>query len=229
MSNELQTLQNLPCETSGVSSVSGSGSFLPRLQFFSGRNQQVTQGLIGVNRFGLIRAGEDKPEDLGGTVDVLVLAARTKAMDLSTDPMTVVYDAKEVNGKPTGRFAEIMAMSKSEDEDVRTKAMWGPEFLFWLPDSNVYATMLFGTASARIQAGNVRNRLRQACTLYPVTIDTRKNGKGFVWTVQSGKVCARQFEIPAIEEITAQVEPFLSQKDSIGAVKATAAAEADER
>ena len=100
MSNELVTLnlEQLPSTQVGTNEqfadLTKGGDFIGRLQLYT-KGDAVNKGLIPPGHYG-IPVSKDEVEDLGVTVDVMPLARRPKALDMS-DPDAIInsYDRED--------------------------------------------------------------------------------------------------------------------------------------
>jgi hypothetical protein len=121
MSTDLVTvdLTQLPSTQLGsdeqFSEMSRSAGFLGRLQLFT-KGDAINEGLIPPGTYGIPELESIK---LGTQIDVLPLARRTKALDMSEQTPITVYDAK------SEQFLDIAARSGESD----SKCMYGTSFL----------------------------------------------------------------------------------------------------
>ncbi len=111
MSEEL-----IPLGDMGVSKYSddsafdsmSSGGFLPRLQLCGSSTTVVKEGKITQGHYALIK-GKDQLEDLTKEVNIVVLAWRPKAMEMTEDVVLSIYNPK------ASEFTRIA--EKSEESD----------------------------------------------------------------------------------------------------------------
>lgn len=189
-----------------ISDVLGSGSFLPRLQLFIANSAPVKKDKIPMNHYGLV-TGKDQIEDLGREVDVLLICYRVRAIDTSdTDNIRA---SSEIN---SDLFKEIQ--NKSDNEE-NSGCMYGPEFLFYVPKVQKFATTLFGSKSARNEARNTFTYKGKPCTLKSKLIETKK----FSWQAMLTTACSTPFDIPTKEEIVEVATNFLNPKEVVGSEK----------
>ena len=126
MSNELVTvnLEQLPSTQIGTddqfAELAKGGDFIGRLQLFT-KGEAVNKGLIPPGHYG-IPVSKDEVEDLGATVDVVPLARRPKALDMS-DPDAIInsYD------RTSDEFNRIAEASTDSD----SHCMYGVSFLVY--------------------------------------------------------------------------------------------------
>lgn len=178
--------------------VAQASGFLPRLQLFGGSSDAVKEGKIGVGRWGLV-SGKDQLEDMGAEVDVLVIAGRVKALDVSGEQIVTSYD------RNSETFKDIAARS----ETANSRCMFGPEFLVYVPKVKAFATVFLSSATARREARSLHARLRKAATFKANLI----TGKKHKWHGPVFTPCTTPFELPAPEAILDEAKKFLSPKD----------------
>lgn len=228
MSTALTTidLNQLPSTQLGsdeqFESMSRATGFLGRLQLYS-KNKEVSEGLIPPGHFG-IPDGE-KIAKLGPQIDILPLAKRLKALDLS-DKEAIVnnYDAN------SEEFQSIKARSEGADSGC----MYGTSFLVFERQSGRFLEYFFGTKSARPIAGDVAvflpltqadiDRKKAAGAdvsqmkphfAQPCTMKARlaKDKRGHSWHVPDVQPCSIPFtNLPAWETIVAEITKFLTAK-----------------
>ena len=150
MSNELTTVDfhQLPTTQIGDDNAfeeisKGSQEFLPRLQLYT-KGSAIDQGLITPGHWGI--PDNDDVTDLGPSVDILPLARRPKAIDLSdTEAIVTNYDV----GSET--FQEIMERSLESNSGC----MYGPSFLVWERSSGQFLEFFCGSKSTRSEAKKI--------------------------------------------------------------------------
>jgi len=198
MSNELVKLDDLGdlpvakySDDDWDAAASGS-AFLPRVQLMTSNAGLCKRGEFNTNHYALVR--DQKFDDLGKNVDVLVLVWRPKALD-TNDGVISVFDP---NDKEFERIQEKSLTVKNSN------CMFGPEFLIWIPKAATFATFFFGTKSARREAGNMKARLKK-----PATLGSQfcKN-KDFEWFAPEVSACSTPFDMPKKEELMAAIEQF---------------------
>lgn len=192
--------------------VAGASGFLPRLQLFGSSSDAVKEGKIGVAHWGVVR-GKDQLEDLGKETDILVIAGRAKALDIAQDTAVTSYD------RNSDTFKDIASRSSAQG----SKCMFGPEFLVYIPASKTYATLFLCSPTARRETRPLHSRLGKAATCKSHLIE----GKKFKWHGPVFVPCTTPFDIPPVDEITAEATKFLSP-DQKGPELA-AAAESEDR
>lgn len=180
-----------------------NSSFLPFVQICGGSTELVKEGKIAVGRYALIRS-KNSFEDLTNEVNCLPIAYRFKAMDFAGESPQSYYDPD------SKAFKEIQIRADTVKEP---KCAYGPEFLLWLPDQQTYATMLFGSKTARLVSPALRDLMteRKAATL---KVQLIRKGK-ISWHGPVVVPCSTPLDnAPEVEELMAQAERFANPKDS---------------
>jgi hypothetical protein len=118
-----------------------SADFLPRLQLFT-KGKAVNRKLVGPGNYG-IPESEEKVQDLGDRIDIIPLARRPKAIDM-TDNEAII-----VNYDPTSaEFQRIADTSLERD----SHCMYGPSFLVFERTQGLFVEFFCGNKSARSEA-----------------------------------------------------------------------------
>ncbi len=142
-------LSNLPTVQMGsddvYDSIAQSSSFLQRLQLYT-KGKPIDRKLIGPGRYGIPESA-DEITDLGESIDVIVLARRPKAVDMSdSDCIITSFDPDSVE------FKRIATKSAEKESNC----MYGPSFLV-VERNNWQRPLEFfcGTKSSRAEAKKI--------------------------------------------------------------------------
>jgi hypothetical protein len=200
-----------------------SNEFLSRLQLYT-KGSAVNKKLIGPGEFG-IPESDEQIIGLGESCDVMALARRPKALDMSDKEAIVVsYDAKSPG------FLDIKARSGEQDSGC----MWGVSFLFIERTTGRLVEFFCGTKSTRAEAGKIypflplsaeQIKAKEAAgedvsglephgplslTMKSKLVETAK----YSWHVPVVVKCSTPFKrIPAVEVINLALTEFLTVKD----------------
>lgn len=167
-------------------SMTSAGTYNPRLQLFGATSDACKEGKIGIGHYGLVR-DKDTIIDLGAELDVAIISWRPKALKINGDEIITVYE-------PTAElFKKIMAESEVKDSG----AMYGPEFLVWIPIQTVFADYFMSSKTGRREAKNMRPLLGKAATLKVKFIKTAK----YSWHGPVAVPCSTPFDIPPLEDL----------------------------
>lgn len=177
-----------------------ASSFLPRVQLFGGNSEAAKQGQIQVGRYGLVRQ-KDQVIDLSNQFDCIPINWRFKAMRLANGSVYNYHNPESPD------FRQIIEESAKPDAGC----MYGVEFLIWVPSEECFATFFLNSKTARREAPNLKNLLRNAATLKVQFIKKQK----YSWHGPVVTPCSTPITVlPTNEEIIEQNEKFIKVKDS---------------
>ncbi len=203
--------------------LSRRAGFLGRLQLFT-KGDAINQGLVPPGTYG-IPESKDRIIKLGAQIDVLPLARRPKALDMSDK------DAIISNYDPTSEeFKEIAARSTESESGCQ----YGTSFLVVERTTGRLLEFFCGSKSTRPIAGDIAvflpltqadiDRKKEAgadvskmephgprpCTL---KVRLAKSKKGYSWHVPDVQPCSVPFtNLPTQEAIVAEINKFLTAK-----------------
>jgi hypothetical protein len=194
------------------------GDFLGRLQLFT-KGEAINKRLIAPGQYG-IPISADKVQVLGDAVDLLVLARRVKAMDMSDRNAIITnYD------RNSDVFKGIMERSEGEDSGC----MYGPSFLVIERTTGKFLEFFCGSGSSRREAGNLYPFVPAEAkgnegeegyepargpgyVTLKANIAKSKNGK-FSWHVPVVLPCSTPFaKLPSLEKQLEEIRKFLNPK-----------------
>lgn len=142
-------LSNLPPYQMGDDSIyddiATTTKCLPRLMLYT-KGKPIDRKLIGPGRYGIPESA-DEITDLGPSIDLLVLARRPKAVDMSDSHAIITsFDTESVE------FKRIAARSLVKESNC----MYGPSFLV-IERNNLHRPLEFfcGTKSSRTEAKKI--------------------------------------------------------------------------
>jgi hypothetical protein len=178
-----------------------STAFLPRIQVFGSTSEAVKEEKIGQGRLGLVRSKDDI-EDLGKELDCIPLSYRLKAMQISGDEVISVYD------HTSDEFKRI----QGESEQPNSGAMYGVEFLLYLPQQGEYVTFFLNSKSSRREAKPMRGLIGKGATVEVVLIKTKR----YSWHAPKVKACSTPFQaqLPIPDAMGKEIQRFLNPPNS---------------
>jgi hypothetical protein len=209
-------------------SIAQSASFLGRLQLYT-KGKAIDKGLIKPGHYGIPESA-DEITDLGVSIDVLVLARRPKAVDMSdSDAIITSFDPD------SAEFKRIAARSLEKESNC----MYGPSFLVIERNNPLRPLEFFcGTKSTRAEAKKIypflplsqddidrrgikdeKPRGPQAMTL---TVRFVEKGK-WSWHVPVANKCTTPFtKLLAAERLVEEINKFVTAKaDEVEKVEET--------
>jgi hypothetical protein len=161
MSNELSILNELFAgenalstssadELRALDAMSQSTSFLQRLQLYS-KGKSGRQGtLIEGGHYGVPKSADDIV-DLGDTIDVLVIARKAKAIDMSdTENIIVSNDAS------SEEFKRIVDMAENVKD---SGCAFGPTYLVYERTTKTFYEFFCGNKSGRYESSRINTYL----------------------------------------------------------------------
>lgn len=228
-----QTGVNLPSTQLGsdddFSSLTQSSEFLGRLQLYT-KGNAINRKLIGPGEYG-VPVSKDEIIGLGEKVDILPLARRPKAVDMSDNEAIITnYDSN------SDEFKRIAAKSGEKESNC----MYGISFLVLERTTGRFLEFFCGTKSSRPEAGKIFpflpkfqgdcDAIRAACEAKgvapkeedvtpraprPVTMTVKLVEKGtWSWHVPVVLPCSTEFKnLPPAEKIMEEISKFLAAKD----------------
>ena len=168
-----------------------ASKYLPRVQLMTSNSKPCKSGEFPMNHYALVRGKNFT--DLTESVNVLVIAWRPKALDMS-DGVVSFFDPEHKE------FQRIEEMSEQPDSGC----MYGPEFLVYIPSVEEYGTFFMGSKSARNESPAIKALLGKAATLQVQHITTAK----YDWYSPQVIPCTTPFDIPDIEDIKTIASEF---------------------
>lgn len=233
--NALAVLGNLNLSTQMASDevyegLAKANEFLGRLQLYT-KGTAINKKLIGPGEYG-IPEGDDEITKLGESVDLIPLARRPKALDMSDKEAIIVnFDVT------SDTFHDIQARAGEQNSGC----MYGISFLVIERTTGRFLEFFCGTKSTRQEAGKIGGFLNLTAEQIkimedkgqdvsklkphgplPMTLKSKLVEKGsFSWHVPVVLPCSTPFtRLPSVEAMNDQIAKFTTIKDG-GVEKAT--------
>ena len=128
--------------TTDLKEITKGIDYLQRLQLVT-KGRYVDTGQMSPGHWGVPQPGGEAIVSLGGSIDILPLRVRAKALDMSNnDAVIAVYD------RSSTEFKRIVAATEERD----SSCMWGPSFLVYERSSAQFFELFLGTVSGRIES-----------------------------------------------------------------------------
>ena len=121
-----------------------SADYIGRLQLFT-KGKAINKKLVGPGNYGVPESDEEVI-DLGDTIDIIPLARRPKAIDM-TDSEAII-----VNYDPEAKEFKRIAAQSLEKE---SHCMYGPSFLVYERSTGRFLEFFCGNKSSRSEAKKV--------------------------------------------------------------------------
>jgi len=221
-------LEQLPSTQIGTdeqfTELAKGGDYIGRLQLYT-KSKANAKGLIPQGHYGIPESDEEII-DLGNSVDLIPLARRPKAIDMTDmEALVISYDME------SPEFKRIAAKSAEPESHCQ----YGPSFLIYERSTGRFLEFFCGNKSNRIEAkrvfpflplsqadidakaaaGNETSDLRPHGPI-PVTLKVKlvENRRG-TWHVPVVVKCSTPFtRVPSSEVIVREIQKFLSIKDN---------------
>ncbi len=206
-----------------------STAHLDQLQIFT-KGKAIDRGLIRPGHFG-IPESDGEVTDLGDTINLVALARRPKAVDMTdTDAVVANYDPE------SEEFKQIAARWLEKESHCQ----YGVSFLVYEQSTKRFLEFFCATKSTRTQAKNIYPFLsvteddiaRQKSVgnavssiephgPLPLTLTSQVVEKGkYTWHIPVVTKCLMPFPMPTQEQIDTEVRAFIScNADSVETVK----------
>lgn len=169
-----------------------SGGWLPRVQLCIGQSIACQEYGITPNNYALV---EDQTyQDLGSSIDIAIFVWRPKAMIAGGDQPFSVYD------RNNPLFQEVIDKSMGGSSE----AMFGIEFLVYVPAFKKFATFFFGNKSARRTAKKVKVFVGKAATF----TSKKLSSKSYTWYTPEISICSTPFDMPPEDIIIEEIDKF---------------------
>jgi len=181
--------------TTVIDSLTKSGDYLDRIQLFQGTSALAKEDKIKAGHYGVPK--NEDVEVLGPTIDLLVFAAKPKALDTSGDTPVAVHDPES---------AEFQRIKEQAETVKDSGCMYGLEFLVFERNSGKFYTYFANSASARREAGKmIPNKEILSVTLGATFVKKRQ----YSWHAPTVTKCSTDFaNFPDRAKIRAEVEKF---------------------
>ena len=200
----------------------GSAGFLKRIELKS-KGGLIDTGKVRPGHYCIIKSSEDA-DDLGDSIDVLPLARRPKAIDMS-DPQQIIvsYD----------RQSEIFKDIEKRSSQPDSRCQYGASFLVVERTTGQPYELYLGSASNRREVGTISDFLplttqdierrklegKEPHGPLPLTLKSRRvenKKKGWSWFVIVPKPCSNPFsksQVPSPDVLKSEIEKFLNPDD----------------
>jgi len=200
------------------------GDFIGRMQLYT-KGKAINKELIRPGHYG-VPESDDEVVDLGVTVDILPLARRPKAIDMTDlEALVLNYDPE------SAEFARIAAKSAETDSHCQ----YGPSFLVYERATGRFLEFFCGTKTNRIEAkkiypflplsdGDIKRLAEagkdvtglEAHGPIPLTLKVKlvENRRGS-WHAPVVVKCSTPFtQLPLLEVFVKEITRFLTIKDN---------------
>lgn len=194
-----------------------STSFLKRVQLVSS-GDLVNKGLAKPGEW-VIPIDGDTVENLGDSIDGLVISVRDKALDTNPNPPVAAFDVE------SDLYKEIVEQAGTKDSGC----MYGPSFLLYVREAEQFLELFLGNASGRQEAkklfpflpisedqAKAYGKQFKAQGPQAVTLTSKYVSRGrFKWYAPVASKCSTPFnDLPDQEEFIRQATKFVNPEES---------------
>jgi hypothetical protein len=205
-----------------------SAEFLARLQLFT-KGKAIDKGHIRPGHYGIPESADDIT-DLTDSIDLLVLARRPKALDMTDKEAIIVSHNNE-----SPEFKRIAAASLEKESNC----MYGPSFLVFERSTGRFLEFFCGSKSTRGEAKKIYPFLpltaadikarglkdQEPHGPLPMTLKSKLVEKGtYSWHVPVVVKCSTPIKLPSTARVIAEIKKFVApQPDGVEKVEEPAA------
>jgi len=197
-----------------LDAMSTSSSFLQRLQLYSKGKSGPNGTLIEGGHYGVPKSAENIV-DLGNSLDLLVIARKAKAIDMSdTDNIIVSNDTK------SDEFKRIVDMA---DNVKDSGCAYGPTYLVYERSTRSFYEFFCGNKSGRYESSKINTFLPVTTAMIeagvtneteprfakPMTLKSKYTKKGkWEWFSPVAEECLNPIDLPTADQLRSEIERF---------------------
>jgi hypothetical protein len=198
-----------------LDAMSSSVSFLRRIQLYSKGKSNASGTLVGAGNFG-VPESSDKITDLGNSIDVLVIARKAKAIDMSDTSNIIV-----TNDTTSAEFKRIVDLA---DNTRDSGCAYGPTYLIYERSSNSFYEFFCGNKSARYASSAINSFLPVTQAMIdagvtneseprfakPMTLKSEYIKKDrYEWFAPKAEECLTPIDLPSADVLRSEIERFM--------------------
>ena len=200
-------------EMMALDKLSKSSSFLQRVQLYSKGKSGPSGTLINAGHYGAPRSG-DQIDDLTNSIDVLVLARKAKALDMSDTEHII-----ETNDVNSDEFKRIVERAGTQNSGCA----YGPTYLIYERSTRQFYEFFCGNASGRQESSKINTYLPVTQAMIdagltdeteprfakPLTLKSKfVKRQNYEWFAPVAEDCLTPIDLPSIEVMRAELEKF---------------------
>lgn len=198
-----------------LDAMSSSSSFLRRIQLYSKGKSNASGTLVGAGNFGVPESSE-KIVDLGNSIDVLVIARKAKAIDMSDTSNIIV-----TNDTTSAEFKRIVDLA---DNTRDSGCAYGPTYLIYERGTGSFYEFFCGNKSARYASSNINGYLPVTQAMIdaglsneeaprfskPMTLKSKYIKKDrFEWFAPEVEDSLTAIDLPTADVLRTEIERFM--------------------
>lgn len=197
-----------------LDALSNSTSFLQRLQLYSKGKSGPKGTMIEAGHYGVPKSS-DVIQDLGTTIDLIVIDRKAKALDMSDRENIIV--SHDVKSKEFERIVDLSENTKDSG------CAFGPAYLAYERSTKQFYEFFCSNKSARRESANInlflpvtKQMIDEGLTTEkkprfskPLTLGSVFSKKGsFEWFSPTSEECLTPFDMPEVDAIRKEIERF---------------------
>lgn len=196
-----------------LDAMTSSSSFLQRMQLYSKGKSGASGTIIDGGHFGIPRSSDDIV-DLGKSVDMLVIARKAKAIDMSDTDNIIVS-----NSPSDAEFKRIVDLA---DNTRDSGCAYGPTYLVYERSTSSFYELFMGNKSGRYASAKINEFLpsvgEDGTPNFPtMTLTSEYITKGkWNWFAPKPTAGLTAIDIPNAEALKSEIERFMKPEGEEG-------------
>lgn len=195
-----------------LDAMTSSSAFLQRMQLYSKGKSGASGTIIDGGHFGIPRSSDDIV-DLGTSVDMLVIARKAKAIDMSDTDNIIVS-----NSPADAEFKRIVDLA---DNTRDSGCAYGPTYLVYERSTSSFYELFMGNKSGRYASGKINEFLPSLVdgtpTFPTMTLNSEYITKGkWTWFAPKPTAGLTAIDLPNAEALKSEIEKFMKAEGEEG-------------
>ena len=195
-----------------LDAMTSSSAFLQRMQLYSKGKSGAAGTIIDGGHFGIPRSSDDIV-DLGTSVDMLVIARKAKAIDMSDTDNIIVS-----NSPADAEFKRIVDLA---DNTRDSGCAYGPTYLVYERSTSSFYELFMGNKSGRYASGKINEFLPSLVdgtpTFPTMTLNSEYITKGkWNWFAPKPTAGLTAIDLPDAEALKSEIEKFMKAEGEEG-------------
>ncbi len=195
-----------------LDAMTSSSTFLQRMQLYSKGKSGASGTIIEGGHFGIPKSSDDIL-DLGTSVDMLVIARKAKAIDMSDIDNIIVSNSPSDN--------EFKRIVDAADNTRDSGCAYGPTYLVYERSTSSFYELFMGNKSGRYASGKINEFLPSVVDGTPsfptMTLASDYITKGkWNWFAPKPSACLTAIDLPDTEALKNEIERFMKPEGEEG-------------
>lgn len=195
-----------------LDAMTSSSSFLQRMQLYSKGKSGASGTIIEGGHFGIPKSSDDIL-DLGKSVDLLVIARKAKAIDMSDTDNIIVS-----NSPADAEFKRIVDLA---DNTRDSGCAYGPTYLVYERSTSSFYELFMGNKSGRYASAKINEFLPSVVdgtpTFPTMTLASEYITKGkWNWFAPKPSAGLTAIDLPSADVLKSEIERFMKPEGEEG-------------